>query len=1175
VLVTLLLATAALIGGVITASRLNVEMMPEMNFPVVTTIVAYPGASPEDVADQVTKPVEQAVAGTPGLKRLQSTSADGLSLIVAEFDYGRDTKDAESSIQSAISRVSLPQNAQPPRTARVNLNDLPVVQISLSGQVPLSDLRKIASDTVAPELSKVDGVYGVDLVGGEQQEVKVVVDPQKAADKGISFQQIASMLQANSLALPAGSVDSGDQSIPVRTLHQFGSVDEVEQVVVGVDQKAQAAAVASAQAAAAASALAASAPSGPPSAVLPTGGPAGAAGQQRAAGTPTQGQQAGGASAPAQPAPQSGQHTVESGDTVSQIAQRYGTTVQAIAQANHMSNPDVIHPGDQLVIPQNGAPQSQSGTQQSQPVPGSPGRSTGGPRVSPAPLSEADPPTVKLGDIATVDLVPAPSGGVSRTNGRPSILLLVSKTEGANTVKVATGVTEKLDQLKGRLGSKVELRVVSDESIYVENSLQGLGREGLMGIGFAVMVIFLFLWSPRGTLISAVSIPLSVAIAFLTMYWQGLTLNVMTLAGLAVAVGRVVDDSIVVLENAHRHVAMGEAPAVAARLATAEVAMPVAASTATTVAVFLPLGLVGGLIGQLFRPFAVTVTIALLASLVVALTVVPVLCRLFLSSHQGGGEEAQKPLGRRLLRPNGLFSTRQSPVRGGRSDGLLLRGYSRMLSAALQHRVATLLLMALVLAGSLSLLPRIPVSFLPSDQEKLLTMQIVPPPGASRDAVSRKAADVEQLLGQTSQVTLYQTTLGDDTGSLSSMRAAFSGQGAGAATVMVRLDDSADLAAKAEEIRSAVEEIQGEYRVSVAGQESSGSSKVQLAVSGQDSEAVVRMAENVESALQGTPGLANLSTDRATSAPEIFIQVDPSKAAELGLTTAQLAAAIRGMVAGQTVGRIEQQGGESMELRLTVDPDAVNSPDQLGKLPFGSPKSVPLSDIAQIKQEPRPVQITRVAENPAVNVVADVVEGDTGAVSQEIRRRIAALPVEPGVSVDYGGVLQQLSEGFSSMGRGQLVGVGLVFLVMALFFNSVLDPLVILLSLPLAAIGVLPTLYLTGKTLSMSGMIGMLMLIGIVVTNAIVLLDFARRAIREGRDPRRALMEAGRVRLRPILMTALTTILALMPLALGLEKGSIIAAELATVVIGGLLSSTLLTLVVVPVVYSLVHRRTA
>ncbi len=505
----------------------------------------------------------------------------------------------------------------------------------------------------------------------------------------------------------------------------------------------------------------------------------------------------------------------------------------------------------------------------------------------------------------------------------------------------------------------------------------------------------------------------------------------------------------------------------------------------------------------------------------------------------------------------------------------MLRGYSRLLGTALEHRAVTLLLMALLLAGSLSLLPRIPVSFLPSDQEKILTMQIVPPPGASRDAVSRKAAEVEQLLGQTGQVILYQTTLGDDTGSLSSMRAAFSGQGSGTATLLVRLDDRADLAAKSEEIRSAAEQIRGEYRISVGSEQSSGSSRVQLAVSGQDSAAVDRMSERVESALRGTPGLANLSTDRATSAQEISIQVDPSKAAEQGLTTAQLAAGIRGMVAGQRVGRIEPPGGDGMDLRLTVDPNTVNTPDQLGKLPFGSTKTVPLSDLAQIKLEPRPVQITRVAENPAVNVTADVVAGDTGAVSTEIRKRISALPTEPGVSIDYGGVLQQLSEGFSSMGKGQLVGVGLVFLVMALFFNSMLDPLVILLSLPLAAVGALPALFLAGKTLSMSGMIGMLMLIGIVVTNAIVLLDFARRAIGEGRDPRRALMEAGRVRLRPILMTALTTVLALMPLAVGLEKGSIIAAELATVVIGGLLSSTLLTLVVVPVVYSLVHRRSA
>ena len=1139
--ITLLLAAAALVSGVVAATRLNVEMMPDLDFPVVTTVSVYPGASPEDVVEQVTKPVEQAVANVAGLKRLQSTSVESLSIVIAEFEFGTNTEDAESAIQSQLSKLSLPQSVKSPTTARVDLNDFPVVQVSLSGEVSPFELRRIAANELVPELSKVEGVYSVELLGGERQEVQVVLDPEKAAEKGITFQQVASLLEANSLELPAGTVEVEGLLIPVRTLHRFQAVEEVGEMVVGVDRGA----LADAQ----------------------SQGLAGVgAGQEGALQPPTV--SAAPRPSPNQGAPQAAVHSVQPGDTLSALAVRYGTTVAAIARASQISDPNLIYPGQKLLIPRaesQGAGQS--------PANSPPGGAPGG-----VPSESQSLPLVRLKDIASVSLDYAASGGVSRTNGKPSVLLMVTKTQDANSVRVAGAVTRRLEELKGSLGDGVETQVVADESRYVESSLRGLGREGLLGIAFAVLVIFAFLWSPRGTLIAAVSIPLSIALALISMEWQRLTLNVMTMAGLAVAVGRVVDDSIVVLENAHRHVQLGQTPAAAARDGTAEVAMPIAASTITTVAVFLPLGMVGGIIGQAFRPFALTVTFALLASLLVALTVVPVLCRLLLPPRPERENDDEHDLGiHELLEEGGPSPAAQPPTQTGNGhpqlvpEPRLLRAYTPLLQMALAHPLATVLLAVGLLAASLSLVPRIPTSFLPSDEEKVLMVQIAPPPGASRSAVSQKAAEVESVLSETPGVTLYQTSIGDEAGAMGSLRAALAGRGGGA-TLLVRLKDDVDLEAKAAEVRESLRQIQGDSRISVATQESMGTSRMQLVISGSDGAEVERAAADVERELMDLPGLANLSSDVARDASEIVIQVEPSRAAELGLTTAQLAGAIRGMVAGQTAGSLRQTDG-NVDIRVSVPSESVDSPETLGKLLFGAPKPVPLSEIAQIREERRAAQITRVQQNRAADITGDIVAADAGAVSREIRERVAALSMPAGVSVDYGGVMQQLSEGFSSMGRGQLVGVALVFLTMALFFNSVVDPLVILVSLPLAAIGALPALYLTGRSLSMSGMIGMLMLIGIVVTNAIVLLDFARRPIREGRDPRRALLEAGRVRLRPILMTALTTILALAPLALGAESGSIIAGELAVVVMGGLLSSTLLTLLVVPAVYSLVSRR--
>ena len=1190
VVFTLLLAVAAFVGGTAAANRLNMEMMPELNFPVVTTMVVYPGASPQDVVDQVTKPVEQGVANVAGIKTLQSTSAEGISVVVAQFEFGTDTKQAEADIQAALSRVSLPANAQPPRTARVNLNDLPVMQISLTGQGSLSDLRRIATDQLVPELSKVNGVYSVELLGGEQQEVQVVLDPEKMAQKGVSFQQVASLLQANNLSLPAGSVDAGQLSVPVRTTHRFRTTEELRNLVVGMDRSA------------AGASLAAGAPSMPPAVSASPGGVAQTAPTSPAA--PPLGEQgpAGGSparppsaaqlpdsssappqAAPAPNAPAARQHTVQPGDTVWDLAQRYGTTVDDIAAANHLADPNLIHPNEQLVIPQK-QPQERT-----RPAGGLPSLSV---NVAHQAASDPEPPWVKLGDIATVTVGPSSSGGISRTNGKPSILMMVSKTQDANTVRVATAVSKKLNDLKSNLGEGVEVQTVDDESQYVVRSLQGLGREGLLGMVFAVLVIFAFLQTIRGTLIAAASIPLSITLAFLPMAWQGLTLNIMTMAGLAVAVGRVVDDSIVVLENSYRHVQAGQTPAEAARSSTAEVAMPVAASTITTVAVFLPLGMVGGIVGQAFRPFALTVTAALLASLLVALTVVPVLCRLFLPPRRNSPEAGSPgiPGEERPLGALDLLEDPRTPALGapdGTEDGhgggngvqtdrslghWLLRLYTPVLRAALQHPVPTLLLSLLLLAGSLSLAPRIPTSFLPSDSQKVLMIQVNPSPGASRDAVSRKAAQVEQILAGLPEVELYHTSIGDDTGTLGSLRTALSGRGSGGATLLVRLGDKADLVATASALRQEVETIQGDSRISVTDQQSAGSSRMQLVVSGDDPGKVQSAATELQTEMEDIPGLVNVSSDSANASTQISIQVDPNRAAELGLTTAQVGSAIRGLITGQVAGRLEPQGDSPMDIRLTVPADTVNSPEKLGKLPFGTTKSLPLSDIARIQQDTLPVQITRVGQSPAVDISGDIVAADAGAVSREIQQRVNALSLPAGVSVEYGGVMQQMSEGFSSMAIGQVVGIGLVYLTMALFFNSLLDPLVILISLPLAAVGVLPALYLTGRTLSMSGMIGMLMLIGIVVTNAIVLLEFARRAIRDGREPAHALLEAGRVRLRPILMTALVTILALAPLALGFESGSIIASDLAIVVMGGLISSTLLTLVVMPSVYRLVRR---
>ena len=771
------------------------------------------------------------------------------------------------------------------------------------------------------------------------------------------------------------------------------------------------------------------------------------------------------------------------------------------------------------------------------------------------------PGTVVLADVATIAQSDTPTDGISRTNGVPSVGIDITKTQDANTVTVSDAVNAKLSDLTSKLPDGVTVTVLQDQATFVKQSINGLVNEGLLGAGFAVLVIFLFLLNVRSTLVSAISIPVSLLAAFSVLYISGITLNVLTLGGLAIAIGRVVDDAVVVLENIHRHVRSGEAPRAAVISATREVGTAVTASTATTLAVFAPLAFVGGLVGAFFRPFALAVVVALAASLFVALTIVPVLARYFV-----------RP-GRRATR---AALAGQPPHE---RETWLQRTYTPVLRTALNHRWITLGLAIALFVVSLSTVAKIPTSFLSTGSQKIVAITVSPPPGADIQAVSQETSRVEDVLHQDGRVQVYQTTIGGGN-STQVLRSLLTGGSGNSASILAILQPNADLEATANDLRAKLTDssVAGNYGVKVQGGFDSNN-QFQVTLSGSDPQQLADAGKRVLDVVQHENNVTNPTSDASAVAPTVFVMVDPTKASLFGLTTAQVGQQVRSALAAQTAVQLassDVNDGQPTDVLVQVDSSSLKGPQgvDLANFPIfyaaaGKAGVVPLGQLASITVQPSQVVVTRVGGQPSVTISADVTGQNTGSVSDDLQKKIAALNLPGGVTVTYGGITSQLSTGFSGLLLALIAAVVLVYVLMALTFGSLLDPFILLFALPLAAIGAFPALLITGRTLSISAMIGLLMLVGIVVTNAIVLLDLVKQRERQGIATRDALLIGGRIRVRPILMTAAATILATLPLALGGGDGSFIAAELGTVIIGGLLSSTLLTLLVIPVLYSL------
>ncbi|MEV4177230.1 efflux RND transporter permease subunit [Nonomuraea sp. NPDC049709] len=773
--------------------------------------------------------------------------------------------------------------------------------------------------------------------------------------------------------------------------------------------------------------------------------------------------------------------------------------------------------------------------------------------VRPKPLKP-----VKLGEVADITRGLADSTTITRTDGKTSLGVSVTMTPDGNAVTISHQIREKLPELTKALGdsSDTQVSVVFDQAPYVEQSIESLTTEGLLGLAFAVLVILVFLLSVRSTLVTAVSIPLSVVIALIVLWAGDYSLNMLTLGALTIAVGRVVDDSIVVLENIKRHLAYGEARLQAILTAVREVSGAVTASTLTTVAVFAPIAMVGGMVGELFSPFAITVTVALLASLVVSLTVVPVLAYWFLKTPELTPEQARKQ------REEAEAKELRSPLQ---------RAYLPVLRFATRFKLVTVLIGVAVFVGTMGLAGGLQTNFLDSSGQNTLSLSQRMPVGTDLATTDKAAKQVEGVLSGMDAVETYQVNVGGG----NAMQGGAVGGGADRVSYSVTLKDGADTAKAEQELRDGVAKLSGVGEVTVGGAGGGGfaSDTIDVIVRAPDIETLRTATDAVKTAMGEVSGLRDLSSNLETSAPRVEVVVDREEAAERGLSEAQVGQAVAQAFRGAPLGQITLDGRASdLVLRGADAPDDIKAIEDL-KLPTAG-GLVKLSSVADVREVAGPTQVTRIDGERSATVSAKAADaGDLGTVTQALTTKLDSVTLASGASYEIGGVSADQADAFADLGLAMLAAIAIVFLIMVATFRSFIQPVILLVSVPFAATGAVGLLVATDTALGVPALIGMLMLIGIVVTNAIVLIDLINQYREQGMGVVEAVIEGGRRRLRPILMTAVATICALTPMALGVTgSGGFISQPLAIVVIGGLISSTLLTLVLVPTLYTMVER---
>ncbi|USB32916.1 efflux RND transporter permease subunit [Paenibacillus sp. YPG26] len=1054
-LLTIIVVAAGLYSGL----TMKQETIPNINVPYLSISAVYPGAAPENVVDEITKPLEQSLRNVDGIKTITSTSMENASSIILEFNYGANLDNASAAVREALNSATLPDGAQKPQITRFSLNSLPVISLSMSAKngSNLENLTRTAESDVKPALEKLEGVASVQVAGQYVKEVQLKFNQEKLKELGLTEDTVKGVVQASAVRVPLGLFEMDKSQKAVVVDGAITTVEDLKNVTIPVTPG--------------------------------SGAAAGGAGAQGAAG---QGAAAGGAGA-------------------------QGAAGQSAAAGG--------------VGAQGAAGQSAAGQ----------GAAAGGAGAQAAAVP-ASIPTVKLTDVAAINVV-GKAESISRTNGKESIGIQIVKSNDANTVDVVNKVKDRAESLKSEF-KDLEITTLMDQGKPIEDSVNTMLSKAVFGALFAVLIILIFLRNIRSTIISVISIPLSLLIAVLALRQMNITLNMMTLGAMTVAIGRVVDDSIVVIENIYRRLSLTGEKLKGSELireATREMFVPIASSTIVTIAVFLPLAFVSGMVGELFTPFALTMVFSLLASLLVAITLVPALAH--------------------TLFRNGLKKTHDHEEK----PGAMARGYQKILNWSLNHKLITFGFAVLLLIGSLFLTKFIGTSFMPEQSEKYAMVTYSPAPGDTREDVEQRALTAEKFI-------LKQPGLDKMQYSVGGSNPLSPGPSNSALFYVIYKEDTKNF----EDVKKKlvddlkVQVPEGTWKEMSGMGGGMGGSKLAVQVFGDNLKQIQPVSDQILKWVNEDKAHFDKGDSSLSKAYDQYTLIaDQEKLSSLGLTAGQLAMKLSPQRDRPVLTEV-QIDNKDYKVYIEADNKTYKSLEDIENETLLSPlgKEVAIKDVAKVDKGISPNSIMRIDGKMVIEVSANIVSTDVSSASKSLQDKVNAYDKPDGVTVEFGGVTAQINDTFTQLGLAMAAAVAIVYFVLVVTFGGGLAPFAILFSLPFIVIGALIALLIGGETLNVSSLMGALMLIGIVVTNAIVLIDRVIHKEREGLSTREAILEAGATRLRPILMTALATIGALLPLVIGLENSAgIISRGLGITVIGGLISSTLLTLVIVPIVY--------
>jgi len=994
----IMITLIVIIMGGVSFSRLAVDLFPNIEFPISVVVTSFDGAGPKEIEKMVAKPIEESLSTLEGLENLTTYAMNGTALTVLEFDFGTDMDMKAIDIRENIDRVKgyLPEDASEPMVMKLDINAMPIMELSLSGNKSVSELEKLSEDIIKPRLERIEGVASISINGGLEEEVEINISEEILAGYGLSAGQLAQAIGAENFNLPLGNMTKGTQTINVRQVGEFESVNDIRELMVS----------------------------------LPRGG------------------------------------------------------------------------------------------------------------------------QVQLKEIANVQLKEKKAEEIVYTDGERTIGISVQKTSDANTVQVAQNLRNEIQAIQRELQG-TNLSIFLDSATYVESSIDNVARSALLGGSLAVLILFLFLRHFRSTLVIGLSIPISVIATFILIYFNGITLNMMTLGGLTLGVGMLVDNSIVVLENIFRYRTEGVEVNEAAITGANEVRNAIVASTLTTIVVFLPLTFVEGMVSVMFKDFSMTVVMSLIASLVVALTLVPMLSSKLLTSS------AQTLL--TGTKKAGIFATVE-------------KNYKALLTMALRRRKTIIAITALIFVLSLGLTGLVGMEFFPSTDQGQLTLSVKLPEGSSIEKTQAYVAEVETLIMETApaEVKSIQSKIGIAnqssaiTGASSSNRASL--------TITLWSQDHRDRSDKAvaDAIRKQLKGISGAEFEVAAQSGMMGGTMIDIKILGEDLDTLERLSEDLTKKIRNINGTREIESSMEEGLPELQVIIDREKAALYGLNSGAISSMIKSRVDGITASRIKLDDEEInivIKSKLEEGRQFENLQDTSLMSPLGV--AVPLNQVATIALDQGPSTIMRADQERYVNITGDVFGRDLGSVNVEIEALLESYQFPVGFSYEVGGQAKEMNTSFVSLGLALLLSVVFVYMIIASQFESLVQPFVIMFSVPLAMSGGLIALFVSGTPMSVPAMIGMIMLAGIVVNNAIVLVDAINIRRDNGQSRQEAIMTAGPIRLRPILMTTLTTVLGLLPMAIGIGEGSESMAPMAQFVVGGLLLSTLLTLIFIPVLYTI------